>query len=185
MRKVFLTILFSLILLSNFNYAADGYKLWLKHKLVSDTHLLKVYRDLIKGVIVEGNSPTIQISPKMKLWILNHCDMLNGVHEYSGLLSIWDWQTLPEFIKPEFLDYARANASIGINAIVPNNVDADLRFLLPWKYKMISGNTLWDDLCYHYYKGVDGLAEVQRIWNSLKGKIDDEEFNSEQMLLKL
>ena len=50
---------------------------------------------------------------------------------------------------------------------------------------MNSGNTLWDDLCYHYYKGVDGLAEVQRIWNSLKGKIDDEEFNSEQMLLKL
>jgi alpha-glucuronidase len=67
--------------------------------------------------------------PKTQLRMLNHWDMLNGVHEYSGLLSIWDWHTLPKYIKPEYIYYARANASIGINAIVPNNVDADPLFL--------------------------------------------------------
>jgi alpha-glucuronidase len=76
------------------------------------------------------SSLDIVSSPKTKLRMLNHWDMLNGVHEYSGLLSIWDWHTLPEYIKPEYIDYARANASIGINAIVPNNVDADPRFLI-------------------------------------------------------
>ena len=67
--------------------------------------------------------------PKIKIRMLNHWDMVNSTHEYSGLLSIWDWHTLPGYIKPEYIDYARANASIGINATVLNNVDADTRFL--------------------------------------------------------
>jgi alpha-glucuronidase len=50
---------------------------------------------------------------------------------------------------------------------------------------MKSGKTLWDELCYHYYAGVKGVEETQKIWNSLKGKIDDEEFNSVRMLLKI
>jgi alpha-glucuronidase len=56
---------------------------------------------------------------------------------------------------------------------------------VPWTYKMKSGKTLWDELCYHYYRGVDGLAEVQKIWNSLKGKVEEDEFNREQALLKI
>ena len=67
--------------------------------------------------------------PKMNLRMLNHWDMINGIHEYPGRLSIWDWYTLPEYIKPVYVDYARANASIGINATVINNVDADPLFL--------------------------------------------------------
>ena len=69
-------------------------------------------------------------SPKTKLRMLNHWDMLNGTHEYSGLLSIWDWHTLPNYIKPRYVDYARASASIGINATSLNCVDADPRFLM-------------------------------------------------------
>jgi alpha-glucuronidase len=68
--------------------------------------------------------------PKMKLRMLNHWDMLNSTHEYGGHLSIWDWYTLPENIKPVYIDYARANASIGINATSLNCVDADPRFLM-------------------------------------------------------
>jgi alpha-glucuronidase len=56
---------------------------------------------------------------------------------------------------------------------------------LPWTYKVKSGKTLWDELCYHYYRGVEGVEEIQRIWDSLKGKVDDEIFSSEQMLLKI
>jgi alpha-glucuronidase len=56
---------------------------------------------------------------------------------------------------------------------------------VPWTYKMKSGETLWDALCYHYYEGVEGVGKIQRIWNSLKGKVDDEEFRSEQMFLEL
>jgi alpha-glucuronidase len=76
------------------------------------------------------SSLDIVSSPKMKLRMLNHWDMLNRTHEYTGLLAIWDWHTLPTHIKPRYVDYARANASIGINATSLNCVDADYRFLL-------------------------------------------------------
>jgi alpha-glucuronidase len=56
---------------------------------------------------------------------------------------------------------------------------------LPWTYKMKSGNTLWDELCYHYYKGVEGVREIQNVWDSLQDKIGDEQFKSVKMLLKI
>ena len=56
---------------------------------------------------------------------------------------------------------------------------------LPWNYKMRSGRTLWNELCYHYYEGVDSARSMQKTWSSLKDKIDDEEFNAVRMLLKI
>lgn len=54
---------------------------------------------------------------------------------------------------------------------------------LPWSYKMKSGKTLWEELCYHYYQGVDSVRLMRKIWNSLEGKIDKERFSHVQMLL--
>ncbi len=67
--------------------------------------------------------------PRHKLRILNHWDNLNNTIErgYAGR-TVWDWDKLPE-IAQRYIDYARANASIGINAVVLNNVNADPRVL--------------------------------------------------------
>jgi len=64
--------------------------------------------------------------PKTKLRLLNHWDNLNRTVErgYAGH-SIWDWHKLPDYISPRYKDYARANASIGINGTVLTNVNAD------------------------------------------------------------
>jgi alpha-glucuronidase len=64
--------------------------------------------------------------PEIKLRILNHWDNLNGHVErgYAGN-SIWNWHTLPEYIDKRYVDYARANASIGINGTVLTNVNAN------------------------------------------------------------
>ena len=65
-------------------------------------------------------------APKIKLRILNHWDNLNRTVErgYAGF-SIWDWHKLPDFIDKRYIDYARANASIGINSTVLTNVNAN------------------------------------------------------------
>ncbi len=47
---------------------------------------------------------------------------------------------------------------------------------LPWDYTMKSGRTLWDEICLHYYSGVEGVKNMQKEWNSLEGKIDSELF---------
>ncbi|RZM18287.1 MAG: alpha-glucuronidase, partial [Sphingomonas sp.] len=64
-------------------------------------------------------------TPRVKLRVLDHWDNLDGVVErgYAGA-SLWDWWTLPDFRDPRYTDYARANASIGINGTVLNNVNA-------------------------------------------------------------
>ena len=65
-------------------------------------------------------------APKITLRVLNHWDNLNRTVErgYAGF-SIWDWHKLPDFIDKRYLDYARANASIGINSTVLTNVNAN------------------------------------------------------------
>ncbi|MCI4589900.1 alpha-glucuronidase [Sphingobium sp. BYY-5] len=67
----------------------------------------------------------IRSAPKIGLRLLNHWDNLNGTVErgYAGQ-SIWDWWRLPDWKGPRYTDYARANASIGINGTVLNNVNA-------------------------------------------------------------
>jgi len=64
-------------------------------------------------------------APKLKLRVLDHWDNLDRFVErgYAGQ-SIWDWWKLPAYRDPRYTDYARANASIGINGAVLNNVNA-------------------------------------------------------------
>jgi len=61
---------------------------------------------------------------------LNHWDNLNRYVErgYAGI-SIWNWHTLPGYIDQRYIDYARANASIGINGTVLTNVNANAMIL--------------------------------------------------------
>ena len=68
--------------------------------------------------------------PKLQRRMLNHWDNLNGTIErgYAGY-TLWDWQRLPGYSDPRYRDYARANASIGINGTVLNNVNANARSL--------------------------------------------------------
>ena len=71
-------------------------------------------------------------SPKIQKRLLNHWDNLDRSVErgYAGF-SIWDWYLLPELIKQEYIDYARANASIGINGTVLTNVNSNALVLSP------------------------------------------------------
>jgi len=74
----------------------------------------------------------IDQKPGLKLRLLNHWDNLDGTIErgYAGK-SLWNWNELPQRVDSRLVDYARANASIGINGTVLNNVNADSRILSP------------------------------------------------------
>ena len=70
--------------------------------------------------------------PKIQLRMLDHWDNLDRSVErgYAGE-SLWDWAALPNEVSPRYRDYARANASIGINAAALTNVNANARVLTP------------------------------------------------------
>jgi alpha-glucuronidase len=74
----------------------------------------------------------ISSAPRLPLRILDHWDNLDRTVErgYAGE-SIWNWWELPAVIDPRYTDYARANASLGINGAVLNNVNARADVLTP------------------------------------------------------
>ena len=64
--------------------------------------------------------------PKVQLRMLDHWDNLDGSIErgFAGH-SLWNWFNLPHVVSPRYTDYARANASIGINCVSLTNVNAN------------------------------------------------------------
>ncbi|MDG3582297.1 alpha-glucuronidase family glycosyl hydrolase [Galbibacter pacificus] len=78
-------------------------------------------------------------APKIDLRILNHWDNLDRSVErgYAGN-SIWKWHKLPGYIDQRYIDYARANASVGINGTVLTNVNANALILTPMYIKKVA-----------------------------------------------
>ena len=70
----------------------------------------------------------IRERPRLARRLLNHWDNLDGSIErgYAGH-SLWNWDELPARVDPRVLDYARANASLGLNGSVVNSVNANPR----------------------------------------------------------
>ena len=71
-------------------------------------------------------------APHLKLRVLDHWDNPDRSIErgYAGQ-SIWDLWRLPGYLDPRYRDYARADASVGINGAVLNNVSANAVYLTP------------------------------------------------------
>ena len=90
----------------------------------------------------------VREAPRVRLRILDHWDNLDRSVErgYAGA-SIWDWHKLPDWRDPRYTDYARANASIGVNGTVLNNVNSNALILTPM-----------------YLEKVKALADVFRPW---------------------
>ena len=105
---------------------------------------------LLRHLATGGGTQDVNLtsSPRVKLRLLNHWDNLDGTVErgYAGQ-SLWDWWTLPDLNDPRYTDYARANASIGINGTVLNNVNAKA-----------------DSLTAPYIAKAAALADVFRPW---------------------
>jgi len=78
-----------------------------------------------------ARTPVVE-TPRLPLRMLNHWDNLDRTVErgYAGE-SIWNWWELPGVVDARYVDYARANASLGINGTVLNNVNAKAEILSP------------------------------------------------------
>ncbi|MDH7911724.1 alpha-glucuronidase family glycosyl hydrolase [Winogradskyella sp. SYSU M77433] len=110
----------------------DDYKIIIAGN--SEIGLLYGTFELLKQMQMQNDLSRLNIieSPKTDIRLLNHWDNLDRTVErgYAGF-SIWNWHKLPEYIDPRYEDYARANASIGINGTVLTNVNANALVLTP------------------------------------------------------
>jgi alpha-glucuronidase len=116
----------------------------------SDAGVLYGAFALLRRVQTRQSLDNLDISskPDSTIRLLNHWDNLDRTVErgYAGF-SLWDWQKLPQWRDPRYTDYARANASIGINGTVLTNVNANAQILTPL-----------------YLRKVATLADIFRPW---------------------
>jgi len=95
--------------------------------------LYGVFR-LLRQLQTNGSIAELSIAdaPRIRLRMLDHWDNLDRSVErgYAGQ-SLWEWERLPDSLSPRYRDYARANASIGINGSVLTNVNANAKVLTP------------------------------------------------------
>lgn len=88
--------------------------------------------DLLRRVQTMQSVSTLFVmsAPRIKVRMLDHWDNLDRSVErgYAGK-SLWDWPHLPDSLPARYRDYARANASIGINGTALTNVNANAKFL--------------------------------------------------------
>lgn len=115
----------------------DGYSIKSNNQKIiisagSDVGLLYGSYCLLRLQQTGADLTTLDIEelPSYNIRILNHWDNLDGTIErgYAGY-SLWKWDELPNTLSPRYKEYARANASIGINGTVLNNVNASPNIL--------------------------------------------------------
>ena len=145
--KKFILFLFALLSLSA--SAEDGHRLWLRSELPNDvvekidptmpdddgyringhTITARTKMGLLYGRYALLRGEQGESHPFYKLRILNHWDNLDGSIErgYAGKSILWNNDLVIDHEK--IAAYAEANASIGINGTVLNNVNASPKML--------------------------------------------------------
>ena len=145
--KKFILFLFALFSLSA--SAEDGHRLWLRSELPNDVvEIIDPTMPDDDGYRINGHTITARTKmgllygryallrgeqgeshPFYKLRILNHWDNLDGSIErgYAGKSILWNNDLVIDHEK--IAAYAEANASIGINGTVLNNVNASPKML--------------------------------------------------------
>lgn len=115
--------------------ASDGFRIRCTEKgltLSSPTPIGVLYGAYHLLRLQESGRPVCSTmeNPAYALRILNHWDNMDRTVErgYAGK-SLWNWEELPGTPSGRYEAYARANASIGINGTVLNNVNASPQVL--------------------------------------------------------
>ena len=127
----------------------DGYRIDGNGNTITarrDAGLLYGAYELLRGQVQDADYANYTSHPAFSLRLLNQWDNLDGSIErgYAGE-SIFEWFKLDEQLIRE---YARANASIGINGSVLNNVNASPKILTT-----------------EYLKEVKKIADILRPYN--------------------
>ncbi|MGA2092620.1 MAG: alpha-glucuronidase family glycosyl hydrolase [Sedimentisphaerales bacterium] len=157
--------------------ADDGYQLWLKYKKVGDPQKFEAYQKAISNYDVYGNSPTCEaIRGEMKRGLdgllgenvpsAGTAHTGSGFHRPGGVVMVGTAENC-EMVK-------KLNYTPCWKRPVKKVISSRRFHRVGWNYKMKSGRTLWDELCYKYYSGTDYVDEMIKTWESLEKEIDPE-----------
>jgi alpha-glucuronidase len=168
-------------------------KEWTRMSFGSDPTAVRT----ITGMLLGSRETVVNYSMPLGL----HHIMAEGHHYGPGPWTNHgrpDW-TAPYYHQADEKGLGANRSAVGSNAVgtyapqltaLWGNVETCPEELLlwfhhvSWDHRMKSGRSLWDELCLRYQQGVTEVRQLQRDWDSLAGKIDEERFAHVQSLLR-
>ncbi|QEC70043.1 alpha-glucuronidase [Panacibacter ginsenosidivorans] len=168
---------------------------WIRQTFTNIQHAV----DTIKNIMLASREITVDYMTPLGLHHIMGYSHHYGPAPWYNAAQRADWNPV-YYHKADSLGIGFDRTATGSNALAQYAPEArkqfqdlhtcDEKYLLwfhhvEWNYKMHSGRSLWDELCYKYYAGADSVKWMQQQWNSLKGFIDDERFEQVQMLLTI
>jgi alpha-glucuronidase len=125
-------IIFFFVFMSGFFQikAENGYRLWLRYHLISNSQILEDYRNSINGLMFAGSSPTIEAAKEeMKTGLPGllgkNIPEVNSINE-NGFVVIGTPEKLPEELK------------VGAKEKLKNIDDEGFIIILPEEKKLLS-----------------------------------------------
>lgn len=153
----------------------------------------------VKQMMMESREAVVNYSMPMGL---HH---IFAAHHHYGPGPWWapkdaraDW-TPPYYHQADSLGIGFNRTKSGSNAVSQyheplasrfNNVNTTPEIYLlwfhhlPWNHQMKSGHSLWDELCYHYDKGVNQARDFQKTWDKVEAYTNKQGFIEMQKVLK-
>jgi alpha-glucuronidase len=116
--------------------------------------------------------------------------------EIEGIRKDW---TSPYYHKADTMGLGFDRTQTGSNAVAQYHQILSSRFEnintcpekyllwfhhVPWDYPLKNGNTLWDEICVRYDKGVMQVRQFQRVWDMSQNYVDPERFFAVQRKLR-
>ncbi len=168
---------------------------WIRQTFIND----KRFVDTVKTMMLASRETTVDYMTPLGLHHIMGYSHHYGPAPWYNTATRADWNPT-YFHKADTAGIGFDRTATGSNALSQYAPEVskkfedintcDEKYLLwfhhvPWNFKINSGRSLWDELCYKYYAGVDSVRWMQRSWNNLQGVIDDERFEQVKMLLTI
>ena len=168
---------------------------WLRMTFSNDAAFIKP----VKEIMLNSRETTVQYMTPLGLHHIMGYGHHYGPAPWVDKAARADW-TCTYYHKADSNGIGFDRTITGSNAIAQYKTEVqkqwndtatcDEKFLLwfhhlPWTYKMKSGRTLWNELCYQYYTGADKVKQMQQTWQSLKNKTDQQRYEQVSMLLQI
>lgn len=168
---------------------------WLRMTFSNDAAFIKP----VKEIMLSSRETTVQYMTPLGLHHIMGYGHHYGPAPWVDKAARADW-TCTYYHKADSNGIGFDRTITGSNAIAQYKTEVqkqwndtatcDEKFLLwfhhlPWTYKMKSGRTLWNELCYQYYTGADKVKQMQQTWQSLKNKTGQQRYEQISMLLQI
>ena len=168
---------------------------WLRMSYTNNANFLPV----AKKMMLESRDIMVQYSNPIGLHHIMGTGHHYGPAPWISNLSRPEWNPV-YYHKADSTGIGFNRTVTGSNALAQYNpevrkrwenmVTCEEKYLLwfqhvAWNFKMKSGRTLWEELCFNYYTGAENVQQMQKNWKGLENYVDKQRFEQVTMLLKI